>query len=156
MVCITINLYHFILCILNNLKKNNYTEIYRRNNFVGIGQWVPQSSTNIQTDKFGRYSIHSPTELPTNLIRRYLTLAAKCTNEFTDGYIWSVSQTHTDQVTDGYYPSVITISPTEYFPSVYLKREFFFCAHFPSVKPSVSVFFPPTNIATECGIINKR
>ena len=50
------------------------------------------------------------------------------------------------------------ITPTEHIPSVYSKREtFFFGAHCPSVKPSVNVFFVfPTDIATECGITDKR
>ena len=52
-------------------------------------------------DEFGRYFKHSLTELPMELIRRHLTVAATFTNEFTDGYIRSVCHTLTDSVTDG-------------------------------------------------------
>jgi hypothetical protein len=40
------------------------------------------------------------------------------------------------------------------YPSVYFQREFFFCVHFLSVKPSI-IFFP-TNLATECGMTDER
>jgi len=61
---------------------------------------------NIQTDIFGRYFKHSPTDLPTELIRRHLAVAATRTDEYTDGYIRSVFHTLTDRLTDGYFPSV--------------------------------------------------
>jgi len=109
LVFITINLYNFILYILNNFLKTNlektiYKGFYRRNESVGI--WQYHSSTHLQTAIFGRYFKHSPTALPTDLICRHLTVAATLTDEFTDEYIWSVSQTLTDKVTDGMYPSV--------------------------------------------------
>jgi hypothetical protein len=44
---------------------------------------------------------YSPTDLPTELIRRHLTVAATLTDEFTDGYIRSVFHTLTDSFTDG-------------------------------------------------------
>jgi len=64
-------------------------------------------------DEFGRYFKHSPTDLPTELIRRNFTVASTGTDEFIDGQIWSVFHTLTNVITDGYLPSVITISPTE-------------------------------------------
>jgi hypothetical protein len=36
-------------------------------------------------DEFGRYFKHSLTDLPTELIRRNLTVASTSTDEFTDG-----------------------------------------------------------------------
>ena len=56
---------------------------------------------NFQTDTFDQYFIHSPTDLPTELIRRHLTVAAKRTDEFIDRYIRSVFQTLIDKFTDG-------------------------------------------------------
>jgi hypothetical protein len=82
LVCITINLYSFILYILNILKKK----------FI--------KKKLLPGDKFGRYFKHSPTTLPTALIRWHLTVAATFTDEFTDGYIRSVCHTLTDSVTD--------------------------------------------------------
>ena len=64
-------------------------------------------------DKFGRYFKHSPTDLPMKLIRRHLTVASTSTDEFTDGHIRSVFHTFTDRCTNEYFPSVITMSPTE-------------------------------------------
>jgi hypothetical protein len=60
----------------------------------------------LPTDKFGRYFKQSPTDLPMELIRRHLTVAATSTDEFTDGYIRSVFHTLTDRFTDGYFSSV--------------------------------------------------
>jgi hypothetical protein len=48
-------------------------------------------------DEFGRYFKLSPTDVPTDLIRRHLTVASTSTDEFTDGNI----------------PSVFSISPTD-------------------------------------------
>jgi hypothetical protein len=56
----------------------------------------------LPTDSFGRYFKHSPTELPTKLIRLHLTVAATLTDEFTNGYIQSVFHTLIDRFTDGY------------------------------------------------------
>jgi hypothetical protein len=100
----------------------------------------------------------SPTTLLTNLIRRYFTVPATMTDECIDIYIRSVFQTFTDNVTDGMNPSVCHTITDGINPSVYFKREtFFFGAQFPSVKPSANVFFIfPTDIATDCGIIDER
>ena len=48
----------------------------------------------------------SPTELPTDVIRRHLTVASTRTDEFTDGNIRSVFHTLTDRFPDGSFPSV--------------------------------------------------
>jgi hypothetical protein len=58
------------------------------------------SLTHLQADIFGWYFKHSPTTLPTDLIRRHLTVVATFTDEFTDGYIRSVFHTLTDRFTD--------------------------------------------------------
>jgi len=82
LVCITINLYSFILYILNNFLKKTTTKDF--------------------TDGFmRRYYKNSPTDLPTELIRRHLTVAATLTDKFTDGYIRSVFHTLTDNFIDG-------------------------------------------------------
>jgi len=63
--------------------------------------WPYNHRRILPTDSFGRYFKHSPTDLPTELIRRHLTVAATLTDEFTDGYIRSVFHTLTDSFTDG-------------------------------------------------------
>jgi hypothetical protein len=94
-------------------------------------------------DVFGRYFKHSPTALPTDLIRRHLTVATTLTDDFTDGYIRSVC-------TDGFSPSVnydITdgIKIRRYISS----ENLFFGAQISSVKPSTNGFFVfPTDMAT--------
>jgi len=64
-------------------------------------------------DELGRYFKHSLTDLPTDLIRRHLTVASIITDEFTDGHILSVFHTLTDRFTDGNYPSVNHNIPTD-------------------------------------------
>ena len=83
----------------------------------------------------------SPTELPTELFRRHLTVASTITDEVTNGNIPSVFHTFTDRFNDGYFPSVIVTSPTELKSvGIFQAGIFFFGAHVPSVKPSVNVF----------------
>jgi hypothetical protein len=88
LVCITINLYSFILYILNNFLKTNLEK-----------KLLPRI---LLTDLFSRYFKHSPTELPTELICQHLTVAATLTDEFIGGYIRSVFHTLTDRFTDDY------------------------------------------------------
>jgi len=64
-------------------------------------------------DEFSLYFKHSPTDLPTELIRRHVTVASTITDEFTDGQMLSVFHTLTDRFTDGYCPSVNHNIPTE-------------------------------------------
>jgi len=91
---------------------------------------------HLQTDAFDRYFKHSPTTLPTDLIRRHLTVAATLTDEFTDGYIQSVSQTLIDKFTDGTYPSVKhDINDGIKSVGIFQAGKFFFGAQIPSVKP---------------------
>jgi len=92
LVCITINLYSFVLYILNNFLKNKLRK-----------KLLPRV---LPTDEFGRYFKHSPTDLPTELIRQHLTVAVTSTDKFTDGYIRSVFHPLTDGFTDGWFPSV--------------------------------------------------
>jgi hypothetical protein len=92
-----------------------------------------------------------------DLIRRYFTVPATMTDEYTDGYLRSVFQTFTDNVTNGMNPLVCHTITDGINPLVYFKRETFFCEQFPLVKPSANVFFIfPTDIAMECGITNER
>ena len=140
---ITINLYNFILCILNNFLKT-YLKIITEGFTDGIypsALAVAATVTDEFTNGYIRSVFHSPTTLPTDLIRRYLTVPATMTDECTDGYLRSIFQTLTDNFTDGMYPSVCHTITDEINSSVYFKRETFFCAHFPSVKPSANVFF---------------
>ena len=84
MVFITINLYNFILCILNNFLK-----------------------TNLEKKLLQRV-------LPTEWIRRHLQVAATFTDAFIDGYIRSVFHTLTDSFTDGMNPSAFDSSYHNY------------------------------------------
>jgi hypothetical protein len=83
LVFITINLYNFILCILNNFLKTKFKKILER-------------------------------VLPTEWIRRHLTVAATFTDEFTDGYIRLVFHTLTDNFIDRMNPSVFDSSCHNY------------------------------------------
>jgi hypothetical protein len=98
------------------------------------------------------------TALPTDLIRRHLTVAATLTDEFTYGYIRSVSQTLTDTCTYGYIPSVKhDITDGTKSVSIFQAGNFFFGVQIPSVKPLANGFFVfPTDIATELGITDER
>ena len=87
MVCITINLYSFILYILNNFLK---TKLRKK-----------ILSRILPTDEFGRNFKTSPTDLSTDVIRRPLTVASTRTDAFPDGHIQSVFHTLTDRFTDG-------------------------------------------------------
>jgi hypothetical protein len=87
-----------------------------------------------------------------------LTVAATLTDEFTDEYIRSVSQTLIDKCTDGTYPSV-NHDITDGIKSIgiFQAGNFFFGAQIPSVKPSATGFFVfPIDIATEWGITDER
>jgi len=110
---------------------------------------------HLQTDAFDRYFKHSPTALPTNLIRQHLTVAATLTDEFTNGYIRSVSQTLTDKFTNGTYPSV-KHDITDGIKSVciFQAENFFFGVQISSVKPSANGFF--VFLTTEWGITDER
>jgi len=123
---ITINLYNFILCILNNFLKT-YLKIITEGFTDGIYPSAFDSSCHHHRRL---YSITaSPTTLPTDLIHRYFTVPATITDEFTDGYFRSVFQTLTDKFTDGINPSVCHTITDGIKPSVYFKRETFFLAH---------------------------
>jgi hypothetical protein len=144
LVFITINLYNFILCILNNFLKT-YLKIITGGFTDGIYPSAFDSGCHSHRWFYRRiYWVgisHSPTTLPTGLIRRYLAVPATMTDECTDGYLQSVFQTLTDNFTDGMYPSVCHNTTDRINPSVYFKRELFFCTQFSSVKPSANVFF---------------
>ena len=83
MVCITINLYSFILYILNNFLKTKLRK-----------KILPRI---LPTDEFGRNFKTSPTDV----IRRPLTVASTRTDAFPDGHIRSVFHTFTDRFTKG-------------------------------------------------------
>ena len=87
-----------------------------------------------------------------------MTVAATLTDEFTDGYIRSVSQTLIDKFTDGKYPSVTHDITDRIKIRRYISngKLFFFGAQIPSVKPSANDFFVfPTDIATEWEITDE-
>ena len=109
MVFITINLYKFILCILNNFLKT-YLKIITEGFTDRIYSSAFDSSCHSHRWIYRRiYSVgirDSPTTLPMDLIRRYFTVPATTTDEFTDGDLRSVFQTFTDNFTDGFKPSV--------------------------------------------------
>jgi hypothetical protein len=104
LVFITINLYNFILCILNNFLKT-YLKIITKGFTDGIYPSAFDSSCHSHRRIYRWiYSVgisHSPTTLPTDLICQYLTVPAIMTDECTDGYLRSVFQTLTDNFTDG-------------------------------------------------------
>ena len=106
---ITINLYNFLLCILNNFLKT-YLKIITEGFTDGIYLSAFDSSCHNHRRIYRRiYSVSitdSPTTLLTDLIRRYFTVPATTTDEFTDGDLRSVFQTVTDNFTDGMNPSV--------------------------------------------------
>ena len=126
---IAINLYNFILCILNNFLKT-YLKIITEGFTDGIYPSAFDSSCHRHRRIYRRiYSVSitdSPTTLPTDLIHRYFTVPTTITDEFTDGYLRSVFQTLTDKFTDGMNPSVCYTITDGINPSVYFKRESFF------------------------------
>ena len=101
---------------------------------------------------------HSPTTLPTDLIRRYLTVPAIMTDECTDRYLRSVFQTLTDNFTDG----MCTVGKSHYHRrdksvGIFQAGNFFFGTQLPSVKPSANVsFMLLTDIVTDGGITDEQ
>ena len=87
MVYSTINLYSFILYILNNFLKTKLRK-----------KILPRI---LPMDEFGWNFKTSPTDLPTDVIRRPLTVASTRTDAFPDGHIRSVFYTLTNGFTDG-------------------------------------------------------
>ena len=136
MVFITINLYNFILCILNNFLKT-YLKIITKGFTNGIYLSAFDSSCHGHRRIYRRiYSIDimdSPTIFPTALIHRCFTVPATMTDEYTDGYLRSVFQTFTE----GCNPSVCHTIPD----GIFQEGNVFFGAQFPSVKLSENVFF---------------
>ena len=128
MVFFTINLYNFILFILNNIFLKiilkHHRQISRRIKFAGIVQRV---------EKYLLEMPQTPTSLQIEIVRRYFTKSWK---RRLYRWIWSVSilprvekyfcicHDHRWNICVGIFPVGI-----------------FFCAHFPSMKPSV-IFFP--------------
>jgi len=131
LVFITIDLYNFILCILNNFLKT-YLKIITEGFTDGIYQSAFDSSYHSHRRIYRQiYSVgilYPPRTLPTDLICRYLTVPATMTDECTDGYLRSVFQTLTDNFTDGIYPSICHTITDGINPSVYFKHETFFFA----------------------------
>jgi hypothetical protein len=129
LVFITINLYNFILCILNNFLKT-YLKIITEGFTDGIYPSAFDSSCHRHRRLYRRiYSvgiIASPTTLPMDLIRRYFTVPATITDEFTEGYFRSVFLTLIDKFTHGITPSVCHTITDGINSSVYFKRETFF------------------------------
>jgi hypothetical protein len=157
---ITLNLYNFILCILNTFFKT-YLKIITEGFTDGIYPSAFDSSCHRHWWIYRQiYSVgitDSPTTLPTDLIRLYFTVPATITDKFTDRYIRSVFQTLTDKFTDGMNPSVCHTITDGINPSVYFKRETFFWRAISVCKTIGKCFFIfPTNIVTDYGITDER
>jgi hypothetical protein len=140
----TINLYNFILCILNNFLKTYLkiiTEGFTDEIYPSAFDSSCHSHRRIYRRIYSVSNIHSPTTLPTDIICRSFTVPATMTDECTNIYFQSVFQTFTDNFTDGLNPLVCHTITDGLNPSVYFKREiYFFGTQFPSVKPSANVF----------------
>jgi hypothetical protein len=107
-VQIQVHIYIYIY-IRQHLTGHSHRWIYRRIYSVGI--------------------IHSLTTLPMELIRRYFTVPATTTDEFTDGYLRPTFQTFTDNCTDGFNPSVChTITDGLKSVGIFQAGNFFFLA----------------------------
>jgi len=123
---ITINLYNFILCILNNFLKT-YLKIITKGFTDGLYPLAFDSSCHHHRRLYRQiYSVGitaSPTTLLTDLIRWYFTVPATIIDEFINGYIRSVFQTLIDQFTDGMNPSICHTITDGINLSVYFKRE---------------------------------
>jgi hypothetical protein len=98
-----INLYKFLLCILNNFLKT-YLKIITEGFTDGL---YPSTF-----DREREMSI-IPTNLQTELVRQHFTIAATITNEYIDGYLRSVFHTLTDNVTDDLFHRYFTQSLTK-------------------------------------------
>ena len=156
MVFITINLYNFILCILNNFLKT-YLKIITEGFTDGIYPSAFDSSCHNHRRLYRRIYWVDISHSPTDLICRYLTVPATMTDECTDRYLWSVFQTLTDNFIDGMYPSVCHTITDGINPLVYLKREIFFWRTIFVCKTIGKCFFVlPTNIVTNGGITDER
>jgi hypothetical protein len=144
LVFITINLYNFILCILNNFLKI-YLKIITEGFTDGIYPSAFDSSCHSHRRIYRRiYSvgiIHSPTTLPTDVICRSFTVPATMTDECTDGYLQSVFQTFIDNFTDDLNLSVRHTITDRLNPSVYFKRETFFWRAISVCKTISKCFF---------------
>jgi len=144
LVFITINLYNFILCILNNFLKT-YLKIITEGFTDGIYPSAFDNGCHSHRRLYRRIYLvgisHSPTTLPTGLIRRYLAVPATMTDECTNGYLQSVFQTLTDNFTNGMYPSVCHNITDRINPSVYFKRELFFLRAISVCKTIGKCFF---------------
>jgi len=150
---ITINLYNFILCILNNFFKNilkiiteGFTDVIYLSAF--------DSSCHSHRRIYRRiYSVgirDLPTTLPIDLSRRSFTLLATTIDEFTDGDLRSVFQTFTDNFTDGFKPSVChTITDGLKSVGIFQAGNCFFFLRTISVCKIIGNFFFyfPTDIA---------
>jgi hypothetical protein len=115
LVFITINLYNFILYILNNFLKT-YLKIITEGFTDGIYLSAFDSNCHSHRRIYKRIYlvgiIHSLITLPTDLIRRYFTVPATMTDVFTNGYLRSVIKTFTDNYTDVLIRRYVTLSPT--------------------------------------------
>jgi len=103
LVFFTINLYNFILCILNNFLKT-YLKI--------ITEGFTDKLYPSTFDREREMSI-IPTNLQMELVRWHFTVAATITDEYTDGYLRLVFHTLTDNVTDDLFHWYFTQSPIE-------------------------------------------
>ena len=141
---ISINLYNFILCILNNFFKN-ILKIITEGFTDGIYPSAFDSSCHSHQWIYRRiYSVSirdSPTTLSTDLSCWSFTVPATTTNEFTDEDLRSVFQIFTNNFTDGFKPSVChTITDGLKSVGIFQAGKYFFwCAI--SVCKTIGKFF---------------
>jgi hypothetical protein len=137
---ITINLYNFILCILNNFLKT-YLKIITEGFTDGIYPSAFDSSCHSHRRIYKQiYSISirdSSTTLPMDLIRRYFIVPATTTDKFTDRDLRSIFQTFTD----GFNPSVChTITDGLKSIGIFQAGNFFFWRAI-SICKTIGIFF---------------
>jgi len=160
LVFITINLYNFILYILNNFLKTNLEKTITK---CLPTEWIRRHLTVAFTDAFTDGYIRSVFQTLTDSFIDGLKPSAFDSSCHTYRRIYKriysvgISNTHRQ-----IYRRYVAVGKSRYHrqnknPSVYFKREtFFFGAQIPSVKPSANDFFVfPTDIATEWEITDE-
>jgi hypothetical protein len=157
LVFITINLYNFILCILNNFLKT-YLKIITEGFTNGIYPSAFDSSCHSHRQIYRWIYlvgiIYSPTTLPTHVIRRSFTVPATMTDECTDEYLRSIFKTFTDNFTDGFNPSVYHWQAKSV--GIFQAGNFFLRSIYVCKTISKCFFIFPTDIATNSWITDER
>jgi len=160
LVFITINLYNFILYILNNFFKKIYKKLLPR---VLLTEWIRWHLTVAFTNAFTDRHIQSVFQTLTNSFTDGLNSSAF--DSSCHSYRWIYRQIYSVGIWNTHrqiYRRYVSVSKSRYHRRnknslVYFKQETFFGAQIPSVKPSANDFFVfLTDIATEWGITNEE